>query len=101
MPVDDLTRIGVDRVTPLNLISDVIVGELVHRHKLRETITISLLILFGVSVLATYVLIFLWGWKKIDLPNGFVHWLGAATISQTASLLLIVTKNLFPDPRAS
>jgi hypothetical protein len=63
---------------------------------LRELTTAVLLVVFSGSVAATYTLIFFWGFQKIKLPNGFVHWLGAATVGQTASLLVLIVKNLFP-----
>src|ERR1700724_4166942 len=96
MTVPELTRKGVDHLEPQNLIKSLIVKKSRANLRLREKIATWLLVLFGVSVLATYALIFLWGCKKIDLPAGFIHWLGAATISQTAGLLLIIVKNLFP-----
>ena len=97
----DLTRIGIDHVEPQNLIITAYVKDLEQTGKLRWNIAHSLLILFGLSVFATYTLIFLWGFKKIELPHGFIHWLVAATIGQTASLLFIITKDLFSGPRAN
>jgi hypothetical protein len=67
--------------------------------RLRENVTNWLLTLFCASTIATYVLIYFWGFRIISLPPGFVHWLGAATIGQTAGLLLIVVRSLFPKAR--
>ncbi len=64
---------------------------------MREKTARWLLALFAFAVICTYALIFLWGWKKISLPDAFVHWLGAATVGQTAGLLLIIVRNLFPS----
>ena len=63
---------------------------------LREVITYALLLLFVGATATTYVLIFLWGYGKVNFPNAFIHWLGAATIGQTGSLLVIIVKSLFP-----
>ena len=64
--------------------------------KLRELMAPVVLILFAGTVVATYVIIFLWGFRKIELPNSFVHRLGAATVGQTAGMLTVILKDLFP-----
>ncbi len=63
---------------------------------LRWTVTRSLLWVFGFSVAATYAIIVLRGLRFLDYPDSFLHWLGGATVGQTAGLLALVVRDLFP-----
>ena len=97
----DLRRADPELVSPAQGVSD---ARTVSDIGLREIITYVLLLLFVGAAAASYVLIFLWGYGKLKFPDAFIHWLGAATIGQTASFLLIIVKSLFPGsftvPRA-
>ncbi len=67
---------------------------------LRQSLAIGIFVIFASTVAATYVLIFLWGFEKIKLPSAFAHWLGGATVGQTAGMLLLVLKDLFPGAKS-
>lgn len=54
-----------------------------------------LLPLFACTVVATFVLIFLKGSGHIILSDGFMQWLGGATISEVAGMLLIIVRKLW------
>jgi hypothetical protein len=95
-PEIDLRREGTDAPPLLDIVK---AEKELSDTKLRENVTNWLLTLFCASTIATYVLIYFWGFRIISLPPGFVHWLGAATIGQTAGLLLIVVRSLFPKAR--
>ncbi|MGH9635421.1 MAG: hypothetical protein ACRD72_11360 [Candidatus Angelobacter sp.] len=93
--MDELTKSGVERIEAPGYVSaaDLLTASNI---SLREKLAIGLLVLFAAAVTSTYTLIFLWGFQKIHLPGPFVHWLGGATIGQTASLLVLVVRDLFP-----
>jgi|SRR5690349_17555502 hypothetical protein len=89
----DLARTEPEQLEPSGGVSD---ARVVSDTSLRESITYVLLLVFVCAAAASYVLIFLWGAGKLKFPDSFAHWLGAATIGQTASLLVIIVKSLFP-----
>jgi hypothetical protein len=89
----DLVRAAPQLIPPVQGITD---ARVVSDIGLREITTYVLLLLFVLATAASYTLIFLWGAGKMKFPEAFIHWLGAATIGQTASLLLIIIKSLFP-----
>src|SRR5689334_20130689 len=93
--MDALTKNGVERIEAAGYISaaDLLTTSNI---SLREKLAVGLLLLFAAAVASTYTLIFLWGFERIKLPYGFVHWLGGATVGQTASLLLLIVRDLFP-----
>jgi hypothetical protein len=69
--------------------------------ELRDLVTRTLLGCFGVSVVLTDFIIVGYGFGWLRYPDSFLHWLGAATVGQTASLLGIVVKFLFPQTPAT
>lgn len=90
----EIRKTGTERLEPAGSIKD---AREISDIGLREIITYALLLLFVGAAAASYVLIFLVGSGKFKFPDAFLHWLGAATIGQTASLLLIIVKSLFPN----
>ena|SRR5271155_284131 len=54
----------------------------------------SMLGIFMFTVIETFTVILLWGFKKIQLPKEFARWLGGATIGEVAVLLVIIVKKL-------
>jgi nitrate reductase NapE component len=84
----------VERVEPLGAV--VAAEEVRANIQLRLIVTVVLLAILGISVVATYGLIYLWGFGKITLDKAFVKWLGGATIGQALTLLAGVVQNLFP-----
>lgn len=87
---------GVERIDPPDYVVEA--EEVRSNIRLRLIFSVVLLSIFGVSILLTYVLIFLWGFGIIHLDRAFVHWLGGATLGQTATLLVTVVAYLFPRP---
>src|SRR5215471_2379727 len=65
--------------------------------RLRLIFSVVLLSIFGLSILLTFALIFLWGYGIIKLDKAFAHWLGGATIGQTVTLLVSIVRFLFPS----
>jgi type IV secretory pathway TrbL component len=75
---------------PTQVVSDV---------KLRETITYTLLWFFGLSTLATFILMFCWGLGYLNrFPESFVRWLMGATIGELATFMGLIIKSFFPQP---
>ena len=93
----EVDRKGVEQVEVLNYI--VAAEEVRSNIRLREIFSVVLLSIFGLSILFTYSLIFLWGYGTIHLDKAFAHWLGGATIGQTATLLVSIVSYLFPRHR--
>jgi hypothetical protein len=85
---------NIERVEPLSYV--VAAEEVRSNIRLRRIFSVVLLSIFGVSILLTYLLIFLWGYGTINLDKAFVHWLGGATIGQTVTLLVSIVGYLFP-----
>lgn len=96
----EVDKKGVEQVEVLNYV--VAAEEVRSNIRLREIFSIVLLSIFGLSILFTYALIFFWGYGTIHLDKAFAHWLGGATIGQTATLLVSIVGYLFPrqQPRA-
>lgn len=92
--IEELRKEGADTLDALDLVKAV---QNLSDIGLREMLTIFLLALFGASTIATYVLIFFWGFKLIELPSPFVHWLGGATVGEISGLLVIIVKSIFPS----
>jgi hypothetical protein len=96
--VSELHKADTQRIVPASYVTGA--EEVRSNIKLRLIFSIALLSIFGISVLLTYALIFLWGYGAIHLDKAFTHWLGAGTIGQTASMLFIMVRYLFPSRRA-
>jgi hypothetical protein len=64
---------------------------------LRDLVTRALIWCFVISVGVTYLIIVFYGLGCLRYPDSFLHWLGAATVGQTAGLLGVVVKHLFPQ----
>jgi len=64
---------------------------------LRDLVTRSLVWCFVISVGVTYPIIVFYGLGCLRYPDSFLHWLGAATVGQTAGLLAVVIRSLFPQ----
>ncbi|MFL6310536.1 MAG: hypothetical protein ACJ71W_00390 [Terriglobales bacterium] len=63
--------------------------------KADEFIVSTLTGTFIFAVFETFAIILLWGLGRLELPEKFVHWLGAATIGEIATLLTIIVKHVF------
>jgi hypothetical protein len=57
---------------------------------LAELITLLFMDIYIFAVVSTFAIIVLWGLKRLDLPNKFMSWLGAATVGEIAGLLTYV-----------
>ena len=65
---------------------------------LRVGIAQNVMRTFQVSIAATYSIIVVWGLGYLPhLPVSFAHWLGGATVGQTAGLLAMIVRSLFPQ----
>jgi hypothetical protein len=60
-----------------------------------EFISLIFLGIYMFAVIATFAIIILWGLGRLDLPNKFMGWLGAATIGEIAGLLGYVVHQIF------
>jgi hypothetical protein len=65
--------------------------------ELRDLVTRALVWCFLISILVTYPIIIFYGLGCLRYPDSFLQWLGAATVGQTAGLLGLVVKSLFPQ----
>ncbi len=91
-------RSGVDQLDSANVVKNALVLSNIN---LREKLAIRIFVVFSGTVALTYTLIFLWGFKIIALPGAFVHWLGGATVGQTAGMLTLILRDLFPGGKRS
>ena len=62
---------------------------------LRLAVTYSLLALFGINVLSVLSIIFLLGFGKIILSERLIYTLIAATVAQSATILVSIVKFIF------
>jgi hypothetical protein len=60
-----------------------------------EFIILTLTGTFIFALFETFAIILLWGLGRLELPEKFVHWLGAATVGEIATFLTIVVKHVF------
>jgi hypothetical protein len=76
----------------------VVVAELKNRSeiRIREILIYSLLILFIVSTVATFVLIYLKAFAAIHLSDGIIYALIGASIAEIVSIIILPVKYLFP-----
>ena len=92
-----IIRDGKERIEPEKFIESIEVDYLKHIVRVRERLVTSCIIIVSGSILATYAIVFLVGFGVMtNLPENFLHWLGAATIGTIISNILIVYKSLFP-----
>lgn len=62
----------------------------------REKLVQTSIRIISFSIIATFLIIFFVGFGLMeDLPDGFLHWLGGATIAIIISNILIVYKYFF------
>lgn len=64
--------------------------------KIRERLAWTCIGIVSISLIITYGIIILCGLKIIELPESFLHWLGASTIGTIISNTLIVFRHIFP-----
>ena len=64
--------------------------------RIRAILIYSLLILFIVSTIATFVLIFLKAFAVIHLSDGIIYALIGASIAEIVSIIILPVKYLFP-----
>lgn len=69
---------------------------MVRGRPLDEIVALTLLGTFVFAVIETFAVMILTGMGHLDLPDKFLHWLGAATVGEVATMLLLVVKKLFP-----
>jgi hypothetical protein len=71
--------------------------EIIHKtdERLKAVVGYALLTLFLGSVIATYTIIIAWGRHWLDLPQPFIHWLGAATIGEAGGLFTLIVRKLW------
>ncbi len=62
---------------------------------LADFLTLLFVGVYMFAVITTFAIILLWGLGRLDLPEKFMHWLGAATIGEVAGLLMFVVKKVF------
>jgi hypothetical protein len=96
--MEQLRRTAVERIEATGYVIEA--EEVLSNIRLRLIVSIFLLCVFAISVMLTYALIFLWGYGTIHLDNAFAHWLGGASVGQTATLLVGIVRYLFPDQGA-
>ena len=96
-----IKRDPVEKVEPENLL-DSVEAELISIKvksdtKIRERLALTCIGIVAFSIIATYVIIILVGIGMMSkLPDGFLNWLGAATIGTIITNVLIVYKSIFP-----
>ena len=62
----------------------------------REKLVLTAIRIISFSIISTFAIIFFVGFGLMkDLPDGFLHWLGGATIAIIISNILIVYKYFF------
>ena len=64
--------------------------------KLREAFVYALIVVFSVSVISTFVLVFLNGLGVTDLSDGILYSLIGASVAEIVGILIVPTKYLFP-----
>lgn len=77
-----------------------IVGWLFLRQRqfnLQEFVAVSIFGIYAFAVIVTFAIILLWGFKRLELSEAFVKWLGGATVAEVAGMVLCVVKYLFPS----
>lgn len=62
---------------------------------LSDFVTLVILWIYMFAVISTFAIILLWGLGRLDLPAGFMKWLGGATVGEIAGLLLFALKHVF------
>ena len=97
--MSELDKEGVEEIAVPNYVLEA--EEVRSNIRLRLIFSVVLLSIFGVSILLTFVLIFLRGYGTIHLDRAFAHWLGGATVGQTATLLISIVGYLFPRQHSS
>lgn len=71
------------------------IWSMVRGRPLDEIVALTLLGVFVFAVIETFAIIILQGMGHLDLPDKFLHWLGAATVGEVATMLLLIVKKLF------
>ncbi len=64
--------------------------------RIKERIVVFLLMFYGASIGATFLLFYLRGFGLITLSLTEMRWLGGAVIGELAGLFAIVIKSVFP-----
>jgi hypothetical protein len=62
---------------------------------LPDLVTLLFMDIYIFAVVSTFAIIVLWGLNRLDLPNKFMSWLGAATVGEIAGLLGYVIHIIF------
>ena len=89
-----------DKVNPEYYFSNISTEEIRVKSdiKNRDRLVWACIIIIVGSVSASYYIIFAVGYGKMqNLPDSFLHWIGAATIGTIISNILIVYKSFFPS----
>jgi hypothetical protein len=63
---------------------------------LQEYMAVTLLGIYAFAVIVTFAIILLWGFRRLELPDKFVSWLGGATVGEVAGMVLFIVKKVFP-----
>ncbi len=87
-----ISEIEVSPLTPEQFLTEVVIRKTMRR---QDIIIISLLSMLGLAILATLGIFYLQGFGTIHLDTGLLHWLGATTIGEVASLLFLGIKYSF------
>lgn len=96
-----IKRGPVEKVEPENLLDSVEVELISIKVKsdttIRKRLALTCIGIVVFSIIAAYIIIILVGVGMIsELPDGFLNWLGAATIGTIITNVLIVYKSVFP-----
>jgi hypothetical protein len=68
--------------------------------RLRTAVTYYLLILFALNVISVLAIIFFVGFGKMTLSDKLILTMIGSTVAQAASVLVMVTRFIFPVRRA-
>ncbi len=63
--------------------------------ELREWVALNILGLYAFVVIETFSVILLWGFRRLSLPEKFVHWLGVTALGEVAGLAGYMVKKVF------
>lgn len=63
-----------------------------YHSQLAETITATIIGTYTFAVFETFAIFLLWGFRRLSMPDKFVHWLGAATVGEVAGLVALILK---------
>ncbi len=64
--------------------------------ELQTYMAVTLLGIYAFAVIVTFATILLWGFRRLELPDKFVSWLGAATVGEVAGMVLFIVRKVFP-----